>query len=527
MTDALTSSPRYWRLGTLAWGLLAGAAVALGIAFESSIVLLTDTWTHSEEYSHGWLIPGISAFLVWQKKNELAQIDVRGSWAGVGIVLFAVFLLFLSQLGTVPALMQYAFIIAICGVVYAYLGWTGFRLVWVALLLLFFTVPLPAFLYNNISAKLQLISSEIGVWVIRQFGITVGLEGNVIDLGTFKLQVVEACNGLRYLFPLMTIGVVVAVFFQAAIWMRLLVFFSTIPITVLMNSFRIGVIGVTVEYWGQAMAEGFLHDFEGWVIFMACFSILFLEMWLLVRVTGDRRPFREIFGLDLPAPLPTNAQIEQQHVPAPLMVAVAVLVLTIVPALTLPQRVEAIPPRQSFAEFPLKVGDWVGRRDTMEQVYLDALKFKDYIIADYTHPEIGAVNLYVAYYDSQRSGESAHSPRSCLPGGGWHIVDFGQRTIEGAQFAGQPLRVNRAVIELGQTKQVVYYWFQQRGRIITNEYLVKWYLFWDSLTRNRSDGALVRLVAAVPPGADTVVVDDAMARFARDFSGRLDPYVPN
>jgi EpsI family protein len=100
------------------------------------------------------------------------------------------------------------------------------------------------------------------------------------------------------------------------------------------------------------------------------------------------------------------------------------------------------------------------------------------------------VNLYIAYYNSQRKGEAVHSPRSCLPGGGWQMRDFGQRSeLPGVPVDGQPLRVNRTLIELGNQRELVYYWFQQRGRVIDNEFAVKWYLFWDALTRHRTDGA--------------------------------------
>jgi EpsI family protein len=136
------------------------------------------------------------------------------------------------------------------------------------------------------------------------------------------------------------------------------------------------------------------------------------------------------------------------------------------------------------------------------------------------------VNFYVAYYASQRKGESAHSPRSCIPGGGWEIASLTQRDVDGVSVAGQPLRVNRVLIQKGDSKQVVYYWFQQRGRIITNEYLVKWYLFWDALTRNRTDGALVRLVASVGPGQNEQEADAQLSTFAASVSSPLEKYIP-
>ena len=137
------------------------------------------------------------------------------------------------------------------------------------------------------------------------------------------------------------------------------------------------------------------------------------------------------------------------------------------------------------------------------------------------------VNLYVAWYDSQQSGRSAHSPSTCLPGGGWEMKEFGQVDVPGVAVEGRQLRVNRALIAMGPNRQLVYYWFQQRGRVLTNEYLVKWYLFWDALTRRRTDGALVRLTAPLVEGQDVTEADRELADFARETAPRLRAYIPD
>src|SRR5205085_11603535 len=138
-----------------------------------------------------------------------------------------------------------------------FMGWQGFKEVWVALLLLAFMIPLPDFLYQSVSAQSQLISSQLGVAIIRLFGISVLLEGNVIDLGSYKLQVVEACSGLRYLYPLLSVGFLMAYMYPAALRWRLLLLLSTIPITVITNSMRIAITGVLIQRWGSGMGEGF------------------------------------------------------------------------------------------------------------------------------------------------------------------------------------------------------------------------------------------------------------------------------
>jgi len=507
--------------------MLAVSVAIVIAAFHTGLSLMVQKWESAPEYSHGFLIPLISLFLIWQRRDELRKMEFKGSWAGVSILLAGLVLFVLGDLSTITTIVQYAFVIVLFGLTLASMGRRPFKLLLVPLVLLLFMVPLPNFFYNNLSSQLQLLSSYLGVQVIRLFHISVLLEGNVIDLGTYKLQVAEACNGLRYLFPLMTLGFIVTCFFRAPFWKRLVLFLSTIPITVLMNSFRIGFIGITVEYWGTSMAEGFLHEFEGWAVFMVCFAILFLEMWILIRITGDRRPFRDIFCVDLPAPNRVRGNTRVRSVPRPAIAAFGILLLAAYPAVSLPQRAEDIPARVDFSDFPMTMGRWDGKREQMEPVYIDALKFDDYVLADYVGPAKDFVNFYVAYYASQRDGQSAHSPRSCIPGGGWRINDFRQATIDSVRVDGRPLTVNRTLIQFGAQRQLVYYWFQQRGRDITNEYLVKWYLFWDSLTRNRSDGALVRLTTPLKEGESAASADARLVAFAQLAVPKLDRYIPN
>jgi exosortase D (VPLPA-CTERM-specific) len=397
------------------------------------------------------------------------------------------------------------------------------------MLILVFMVPLPGFFYNNLSSFLQLLSSEIGVDVIRLFRVPVHLSGNVIDLGVFKLQVAEACSGLRYLFPLVSLSFIAAYFYRAPFWKRAVVVLSSLPITVLMNSARIGVIGILVDYAGIAQAQGFLHYFEGWVVFMMCLAILLGEMVLLSKFGPDRtKAFHEIFRIDWPDAVSRTGNEVSRGIPTTLWISALLLLLgAAVGATLIGNRQEIIPPRTDFSQFPARIGAWTGRFDRMRQIYLTALKLSDYVMADYTRPNGGLVNFYVAYYKSQMAGGSVHSPRSCIPGGGWLIKKLDQKTIPGVVLNGRPLRVNRVLIRKGNNVQVVYYWFQERGRDLTNEYVVKWYLFWDALTRNRTDGALVRVTAFVPPGADPASTDQELVSFLRQVVPLLPKYLPN
>lgn len=517
-----TTTVSAWRTPILLWIII---AAGLGLAIASAFEALTEMvrrWETSEEYGYGYLIPVITLFLIWQRKDKLERLPFTGSWLGVLVLAGGVLITLVGQLSTLHTITQYGFVIAIIGAAYAILGWAAFRIIVVPLLLLFLMVPLPSFIFNNLSSQLQLISSEIGVAVIRLFGISVFLEGNVIDLGVYKLQVVEACSGLRYLFPLLALAIIASYFYQAAVWKRVLLILSSIPITVLMNSFRIGVIGVLVEFYGIEQAEGFLHDFEGWIVFMACVALLIVEIWLLSLVGRDRRPFREVFGMEFPEPTPAGAVVSARTVPAQGWVGLVLLGAAVAGALAVSGRVEEIPQRAGFEAFPLTLDGWRGHTERLDAIVLDELKLDDYLMADYRNDAAEAVNFYVAYYGSQRSGASAHSPRSCLPGGGWRIESHTKVHIEPGAIP-----VNRFVIRKGEYRQLVYYWFKQRDRIVTNEFAVKWYLLWDALTRNRTDGALVRLTTLMQPGEDIERGDARLRAFAALAVPRLEEHVPD
>jgi exosortase D (VPLPA-CTERM-specific) len=281
-----------------------------------------------------------------------------------------------------------------------------------------------------------------------------------------------------------------------------------------------------VDNWGIGMAEGFLHDFQGWAVFMVSFGLMVLFMIGLSRVGKDRRHWRELFGLEFPEPWPKAVPRSARPLPVALAVSAGLLVAAAAVAFALPQRTEVIPTRQAFLDFPMVIGSWFGVRGTIEPVFIKALQFDDYVVADFSGPAPRPVNLYVAWYDSQRAGKSVHSPSTCLPGGGWKITSFSQVEVPGVTVQGEPLRVNRSVIALGESRQLVYYWFQQRGRVLTNEYLVKWYLFWDSLTRNRSDGSLVRLIVTLPEGMSEEQADRQLAEFAAELEPVLQNYIP-
>jgi exosortase D (VPLPA-CTERM-specific) len=506
-----TGATRPWILALIAVPLAA-------VAFHEALLELVKRWTTQEEYSHGFLIPVVTAWLLWTRRDALLASIGRPAWTGTVLILLAMVIHVIGALSAIFILSQLAFIIALLGIVLAVGGFSLLRAAFFPIIFLIFAIPLPYFIDANLSLQLQLISSQLGVFFIRLFQIPVYLDGNVIDLGTYKLQVVEACSGLRYLFPLLSLSFLTAYLFHAPIWQRVLVLFSSIPITIAMNGFRIGMVGVTVDRWGPRMAEGALHFFEGWIIFIASALFLTLEVYLLARVSGRR--FFEAFRLPADAIRSSTEAKSEPAGRAPLYASMLLIGATVLTALLISNRTEITPDRGRFVTFPAIIGEWHGHASLLEPEVEHGLALEDYILSDYSKSDGKIINLYVAYYASQRTGESPHSPVVCIPGDGWSITKL-ERTSYGAEH---PL--NRAIIERNGSKQLVYYWYEERGRRIASEYWSKWYLLSDVITKNRSDGALVRLITTISPSELEHDADKRLQLFMHDLLPRLGGYLP-
>ena len=511
------------------------ATVSLGFLYADSLAFLFGYWSGSEDYSHGMFVPLISLFLIWQARHRLAEAGAETAWSGLAMVLGGLFLYWIGDLATLFVLQHLSLWMVIVGLVIASIGIRRTRIIAFPLAYLLTSIPLPVFLYATVSSQLQLWSSALGVGVLQLVGVTAFRDGNVIDLGLVQLQVVEACSGIRYLLPLASLALLCAYLFKDRMWKRVLLVLSSIPISIVVNGFRIGMIGVLVEWYGQGAAEGFYHLFEGWVLFMTSLGLLILEMWLLARIgtMGDPSPFLSRFtwveqsAATIPEVTLQSPNCDRRFQNPAYLCSVAILVPVAFASMLMVEREEVPPPRAIFVDFPMRLNGWLGTSLSLEKQYIDALRFDDYVLADFRFGDGQPVNLYAAYYQSQRKGQSAHSPQSCLPGGGWEISSFKRMDLPANSEMVRPLHVNRALIQKDSQKQIVMYWFKQRDRILSNEYLVKLYLFWDAVSRGRTDGALVRIASPVGPGETEDIVDQRLLRFVSMVAPELNRYVPD
>ncbi|NOS80334.1 MAG: VPLPA-CTERM-specific exosortase XrtD [Nitrospira sp.] len=511
---------------SLLWGLLLiGIVSLLGVLYRDSLAYLFQQWMENEDYSHGIFVPFISLALIWWRREHILAAGLAPTWWGIIPVALGLGLFVVGELATLMLLLHLSFWLVLVGLVLTFAGSRATGRMAFPLGYLLAMIPLPSTLQQSLSSSLQLISSKLGVGCLQLIGVDAFREGNVIDLGPIQLQVVEACSGLRYLFPLVALTLLFAYLFQDRMWKRVVLVTSAIPLAVLLNGLRIGLIGVLVEYFGNGAAEGFMHAFEGWFLFVLSLALLGLELWLLGKIGSSKSATADLL---------TTSRTSSDSIPftsrpvvsGPVMTCIALLVVITTASFQIAGREESPPSRQNFLDFPMRLAERQGQPMAMEREYVDFLRFDDYLLADYQGPG-GPVNVYAAYYRSQRTGQATHSPKTCIPGGGWEITSLDEVLVPAAQGSEGKFRVNRVLIQKGDQKQVVLYWFKQRNRLVTSEYLVKFFLLWDGVTMRRSDGALIRLVATVQPGETEGAADQRVMQMAAAVHPLLPAYVPD
>jgi exosortase len=286
-------------------------AISAALLFVYGVVLskLGHDWWTDENYSHGLLIPFVIGYIIWTQREHFTSVAARPSaLLGGGLVLLALMMLFAGTAGAELFMQRISLVFMLAGIVIYFWGYRLLRLVLVPLGLLILAIPIPAIIFNKVAFPLQLFASRCAVWSMSLLDIPVLRQGNVIELlplgarETKKLEVVEACSGIRSLMTLLTLAVVFAYFTYPssgngkkdgkgwlawlrsyAWWRSVIIVLSAVPIAILTNALRVSGTGVLSHYYGTEVADGFFHSFSGWVIYIVAFLMLFAVAWIVDR----------------------------------------------------------------------------------------------------------------------------------------------------------------------------------------------------------------------------------------------------
>ncbi|MGI9037059.1 MAG: exosortase C-terminal domain/associated protein EpsI [Pyrinomonadaceae bacterium] len=519
------------------------AAFAVAFVYASVLLKLGINWWTDANYSHGLIVPFVIGYIIWLEFDDLKTAVRQSSvWTG-GILIAAAFLLLLAgTLGAELFTQRVSLVVMIAGIIVYFLGARILRKLVVPFALLLLSIPIPQIIFNKIAFPLQLLASRMAVWGIRLFEIPSVRQGNIIEIlpqgatQVVALEVVEACSGIRSLMTLVTLALVLAYFTREKreqisgnffdflknfdFWRTLILMFSAIPIAIITNAARVSATGILTYYDGRQIAEGFWHELSGWLVFLAALALLILANFVLKKFhRRDAETQREnnhqspITDYRLPI---TNYQT---------IFLIAALFFGGVFVNWFQQRDELLTAHQPLQKIPAQLGEWrqKGSDTRFDAETESVLRASDYVMRDYVLPDGRNANLYVGFYDSQRAGATYHSPQNCLPGAGWEMKN--PELVEIKTPSGKIFKANRYIVQNGDWREVLIYWYQGRGRATASEYEDKFYTVLDSVLRRRSDGAMVRVMT--PVGRDETESLRAAIDLSAQVSDNLAPFVPD
>ena len=280
--------------GSAKWSIAWAPVVLLGLLsvllYHRIAVKLVTDWYNLPDFSHGFLIPFFAAFLLWDKRREIADTPIAPSWAGFSLVVLGLCELMLGVFGADLFLQRTSFVLLVAGLVWTLLGKAMLSQLKFVLLVLLLAIPLPTILYNQITFPLQMRASQLASQILPLFRVPVLQDGNVIRLASMPLEVAEACSGIRSLMSLFAVAVIYGYFLERTTWRRIVLALSSLPIAVAANVARIVGTGLCVQYWDPDKALGFFHEFQGWLMFLvslACLYLVHLAMRLVGRKGGQ------------------------------------------------------------------------------------------------------------------------------------------------------------------------------------------------------------------------------------------------
>jgi exosortase len=273
------------RLQTRHYAGIAAVTFALALVYWHVALDLGRAWTTDDNYSHGFLIVPIAAWFAWERRGRLAAEPVRSSWLGVPVLVISLLMLLGGLAGAELFTTRLSLIGTLGGIVLFLFGWGWLRVLAFPLAFLLLMIPLPAIIFNQIAFPLQLLASRAGELAISTAGIPVLREGNVLILANTSLEVAEACSGIRSLVSLIALGIVYGYFMDRRAWVRMVVVLSAVPVAVFANAARVAGTGIAAHWWGPAAAQGFFHEFSGWVVFVAAFLMILAIQRLIIRVS--------------------------------------------------------------------------------------------------------------------------------------------------------------------------------------------------------------------------------------------------
>jgi len=491
--------------------------LVIALLYQSAWGWLFETWWSVPEYSHGFLVPLVSLYLVWIRREQLVQLDPRARPMAGGLVLLTSGLFLLAGKAGGWLLPQaVSLLVLLPGIVLFVWGWNHLKALALPLAYLQFMVPWMDEFFEQIHWPFQLLSASIGISILQSLGIPVLHEGKYILLPTITLEVARECSGVRFLTSVIALGIPLVYLTQRTWWRASSVIVFGVVITILTNGARVALAGMMAYSYGPAMLHGPLKIFQGWFVAQVGFIFLFLVNWAVCKLPARstlrlHERWKVVINEDSPFTKKTGSTGQFALV---LLFLIGLALYTNL--LEIPR---ATPLRRPLNEFPSTAGDWYwsGSNWFNGKHFFPGADTE--LIRTYRTRSGREVRLYVGYFASQRQGKSLINYRA-------NPLREGLREVRSDFSDLGPQYVNQSFPMIDNTRYAALYWYRLATTETTGRYETKFRQVFDALVRWRNNGAVIIIAApATRESPDTSPAEDLFA-FARVVGPLLRDFVP-
>ena len=534
--SALFAKRRGTLLGVSAWRVpnwrfivcLCLLGLALALPYSSALHSLFQLWLRQDKaYSHGFLVPLISLYLLWGKREYLSQLRPRPHQiaGGLGFLVSALLLFVGRSIGIIQAEVM-AFLIVLPSLVLFVFGWGYLKalalpLVYLLFMLppasLFFMVPRIDELTDGFHWPFQLISANLGVWAVQALGFPAFQEGTFIHLPRITLEVIEACSGLRFLTSVIAIGIPL-VYLTQRTWPRATaVIASGVLITILSNGARVALVGIMAQLYGAEMLHGPYKLFQGWFVAQIGFIGLFVVNWAVCKLPSrSQTRLHERWKAVSCAPHDTDNTNRDWVRPFALAVSLLMGFGVYLNFFAAPQ---PIPPKRTLAEFPYFIGAWQGQESSLFRGENFCPGLDAEINRTYRTASGREVHFFVGYFESQFRGKSLVSHRD-------RPLQNGVRVIASELGTPAPQWVNQSTLSLGENRYSTLFWYRTNSGVLTGRSQVRLNAIFDAVVHRRNNGALILLAAPLVDQHMEALASKDLLGFAQALAPILGDFLP-
>jgi len=498
-----------------AWGMGLMIAASMLFLYGEVISALVGQWWSNDMYSYGFLIPFISLYMVWVKRENILSIRPSPAYIPGTLILFISFsMLMAGHAGGIIVLEELSLPFTIAGIVVLLLGIHSLRFLWLPIVYLFFMIPVWDFITGFLHFPFQNFSAATGAGLLDMIGIPVYREGIFVELPNVTLKVARECSGVNYVLAVIALGIPMAYLFLKSRTKRIILLCSSIIIALTANGLRVALIGAFSYYGIGDNIHGPFHMLQGLFVSVVGYAALFGGVFILAGGLPVLH-YRQADGQDKSTSSLNISVIKNLVLPAIIIIIVSLLLGSYIYF----HKTSPIPLKKALIWFPYEIGNWTGTDSEPDYQVFKDLGADNIMTRAYMTDEGRKLKLYIGYYEHQEQGKELVDYRI-------EWLYYGASRIKITGSTDKVIEVNRLIRQEGQIKRLILFWYDINGRVVSSKYMAKAYTTWDSLARDRTNGAMVMVSTDIGNNAETEEAMRYTSRFVKDILPILPDYIP-